>query len=273
MIKYSSLTLSLLLGQQAIAGLSIPHIINQPIHPVNNALTQAGLAQFQDEVIEEKNFELNENQLHEAKVWGLNELEEKRHVQLMQSRSAIYYKNLRLTPVDILGLNARDDTERAHFAELAAQHEAQKVAQNIAWNNAFYKAYNELFKEVPVIGDFDPAPYSPYAHQPLELKSGETLYLFVQNDDAITTILLQLIDVIARTPNTRLNILFLNMDMDAIELWANKQQIPMHLVNSEQISLNPGDEQFAHLALKQKQPPLLLISQGKTSQVINLGRF
>ncbi|HAT1770912.1 TPA: TIGR03759 family integrating conjugative element protein [Legionella pneumophila] len=273
MFKLFTLTIGLLLGQQAIAGLYIPGIATSPMQQADNALAKTGLAEFHDEVIEAKDFQLNDTQRQEAKVWGLSEQEEKRYLQLMQSRSGVYYKNLRVTPIDILGLNARDDAEREHFANLAARQEAQKVAQNIAWNNAFYKAYNELFKDVPVVGDFDPSPYSPYAHQPIQLKAGETLYFFIKHDDAVTTILLQLIDAINRTPDTKLNLLFLDMDNNAIQLWANKHQIPIQLVTSQQITLNPGNQQFEGLALTKKQTPLLLLANGKISQIVDLGRF
>lgn len=273
MLKLSTLTIGLLIGQQAFASLYIPGIVTPSMQSANNALTKAGLAEFHDEVIEDKDFQLNDAQKLESKSWGLTETEEKRYLQLMQSRSGTYYKDLRMTPIDILGLNAKNDVERDHFATLAAQQEAQKVAQNIAWNNAFYKAYNQLFKDVPVIGDFDPSPYSPYAHQPIQLKEGETLYFFIRSDDAVTTILLQLIDAINRTPNTRLNMLFLDMDNDAIQLWANKHQIPMNLVTSQQITLNPGQAQYEGLKLGKKQTPLLLLANGKTSQAVDLGRF
>ncbi|MCW8469397.1 TIGR03759 family integrating conjugative element protein [Fluoribacter gormanii] len=271
--KLSTLTLGLLLGQQAIAGFYIPSIVTPPIQQTDDALARAGLSEFHDEIIEQKEFQLNDVQRVEAKNWGLSETEEKRYLQLMQSRSGMYYKDLHMTPVDILGLNARDDNEREHFAKLAAHQEAQKVAQNIAWNNAFYKAYNELFKDVPVVGDFDPSPYSPYAHQPIQLKAGETLYFFIRPDDAVTTIVLQLIDAINRTRNTKLNLLFLNMDNNAIQLWANRHQIPIQMVTSQQITLNPGNQQFEGLPLPQKQTPLLLVANGKSSQVVNLGRF
>ncbi|GAN26143.1 MULTISPECIES: TIGR03759 family integrating conjugative element protein [Legionella] len=273
MLKLSTLTIGLLLGQQAIAGLYIPGIATPPMQSADNALTKAGLAEFHDEVIADKDFQLNDLQKQEAKAWGLSEAEEKRYLQLMQSRSSIYYKDLRMTPVDILGLNARNDVERAHFAELAALQEAQKVAQNIAWNNAFYKAYNQLFKDVPVVGDFDPSPYSPYAHQPIQLKESETLYFFIRPDDAVTTILLQLVDAISRTPNTKLNLLLLDMDNNAIQLWANRHQIPIYLVTNQQITLNPGNQQYEGLKLDRKQTPLLLLAKGKTSQVVDLGRF
>lgn len=273
MLKLLALTIGLFLGQQTMAAsLYIPGIVTPSIQGANNALAKAGLTEFHDEVIEGKDLQLNEVQKQEAKAWGLNESEEKRYLQLMQSRSSVYYKDLRMTPVDILGLNARDDIEREHFAKLATLQEAQKVAQNIAWNNAFYKAYNQLFKDIPVVGDFDPSPYSPYAHQPIQLKEGEVLYLFIKPDDAVTTILMQLIDAIHRTPNTRLNLLFLDMDNTAIQLWANRHQIPISLVTNQQIILNPGQQQYESLKLDKKQTPLLLLANSKSSQVVDLGR-
>ncbi|HAU1484964.1 TPA: TIGR03759 family integrating conjugative element protein, partial [Legionella pneumophila] len=90
MLKLSALTIGLLLGQQAIAGLYIPGIVTPPMQSADNALTKAGLAEFHDEVIEGKDFQLNDLQKQEAKAWGLNEAEEKRYLQLMQSRSGIY---------------------------------------------------------------------------------------------------------------------------------------------------------------------------------------
>ncbi|WP_133130227.1 TIGR03759 family integrating conjugative element protein [Legionella yabuuchiae] len=273
MAKLSALAFGLIVSSATFANLSIPSLISPSIKTANNALAKAGVADFQDEVIDEKNFELSKPQQHEAKVWQLTDAEEKRYIQLMQSRSGLYYQGLRMSPIDILGLNARDDAEREHFAELAAKQEAQKVAQNIAWNNAFYQSYNKLFKDVPVVGDFDPSPYSPFAHQPIQLKSGEHLYLFVKADDAVKTILMQLVDAVSRTSKTKLNLLFVDMDSDAIQLWANRQQIPLALVNSQQITLNDGKQQYDALTVKKKHTPLLLLSNGKATQIVDMGRF
>lgn len=273
MAKLATFTLGLIVSSIASASLSIPDIISPSIKMADNALAKAGVTDIQDEVIDEKDFELSDTQNYEAKVCQLTEAEEKRYVQLMKSRSGLYYQGLRMSPIDILGLNARDDAEREHFAELAAIQEAQKVAQNIAWNNAFYQAYNKLFKDVPVVGDFDPSSYSPYAHQPIQLKPGERLYLFVKAEDAVKTILMQLVDAVGRTPDTQLNLLFVNMDSDAIQLWANRQQIPLALVNAKQITLHNGNQQYEALTTKQKHTPLLLLSSGKASQVIDMGRF
>jgi len=271
--KLAPLTLSFILSTNAFANLFIPGVNTPSINTTDNALAKAGVTDIEDEVIDDNEFELTDIQQHHAKVWQLTSAEEKRYIQLMQSRSSTYYQGLRMTPLDILGLNARNDIERQHFAELAAKQEAQKVAQNIAWNNAFYQAYNQLFQDVPVVGDFDPSPYSPYAHQPIQLKPGERLYLFIRSEDAVKTILMQLIDAINRSTDTQLNILFLNMDAGEIQLWANRQQLPLNLVNSRQITLHDGKQQYDALTLKNKQSPLLLLSNGRASQVVDMGRF
>ncbi|KTD63252.1 bile acid beta-glucosidase [Legionella santicrucis] len=61
MIKLSTLTIGLFLGQHAIAGLYIPGIVTPSMHGANNALDKAGLAEFHDEVTEDKDLQLNES--------------------------------------------------------------------------------------------------------------------------------------------------------------------------------------------------------------------
>lgn len=266
-------------AQNAHAELNIPGLSSQHLNTLatqDPTLARAGLSINDDDITSDQDsnsIALTEQQLHEAKVWNLTLEEERRYVLLMQNRSGIYYRGLRQTPLDILGINARDEAERAHFAELAAGQEAQKVAKNIAWNNAFHKTYNELFANVPVVGDFDLSPYSPYSHQPVHLNSGETLYLFIKQEDAVRTILLTLFDAIENTPNTQLHIMLLDCDDTAIQLWANKNQLPAHLVNNSQVTLNHGEPNYKALKVTKKTTPLLLLSKNGESSVVDLGRF
>lgn len=177
----------LLTTSYANALFNIPQLSSPSLNSLamdDQTLAKTGLKENEDDVLpeqEKSTFKLSEEQLHEAKVWGLTESEEKRYVHLMQNKSAVYYKGLDLTPVDILGINARTESERNHFAELGAKQEALKVTKSIAWNNAFYRAYNELFKDVPVIDEaFDPKPYGPLAYEPISLKTGDALYWFIE---------------------------------------------------------------------------------------------
>jgi integrating conjugative element protein (TIGR03759 family) len=278
MLKPVCLIFSLLITPVAMA-LSIPNIQTPAwelptLH--DSALLKAGLHEEVDDLTDEQRHErvqLSTQQLHDAEIWGLTSDEEKRYVQLMKNRSNVYYEGLRMTPIDILGLNSQNDSERLHFAELAAKQEAIKVTQNLAWNNAFHEAYNKLFKGIPVVGDFDPAPFSPHAYKPLILSAGESLYLFIKDDDAIKTVLMILIEAIQASPNTQLNLLFLDMDEGAIQTWANRHEVPRALVHGKRITLNQGELAYEALSLKKKNTPLLLLAQDGAATPIDLGRF
>jgi len=278
MLKYSAFLIPILACHAVHADLTIPGLNQKPLNHIvieDKTLARTGLMTNEDDLTSEQDINkitLSDTQLHEAKVWGLTADEEKRYVLLMQNKSKFYYKGLRQTPIDILGINARNETERNHFAELAARQEAQKVAKNIAWNNAFYKAYNELFVNVPVVGDFDPSPYSPYAHKPVQLSQGDTLYFFIKEQDAVKTILLMIFDAIEQTPNARLHLMLLDMNDTSIQIWANQHQIPQHLVNGGRITLNHGELSYQSLKIK-KSLPLLLLSQNGHSSIVDLGRF
>ncbi|MBA2649349.1 MAG: TIGR03759 family integrating conjugative element protein [Legionella sp.] len=279
MIKYPFFLLCLVAYKTSHAELNIPGLNHQPINQLaiqDQTLAKTGLTNNEDDLTADQDINkitLTEAQLHEAKVWDLTPEEEKRYVLLMQNKSKLYYKGLRQTPIDILGLNALNEEERNHFADISARQEAQKVSKNIAWNNAFYKSYNQLFTNVPVVGNFDPSPYSPYAHKPIQLSADDRLYFYIKEKDRVKTILMLLLDAIEETPDTHLNLMFLNMDDAAIQIWANQHQIPQHLVASGRISLNHGELSYQSLKTEKKTVPLLLLSKNGRSSIVDLGRF
>lgn len=259
-----------------IPGISLHHANDNALTLTDKTLAKTGLSVNEDDITSDQDMntlKLTPLQMHESKVWGLTEEEEKRYVFLMNNRSSVYYKGLNLTPIDILGINARNEGERDRFAKLSAETEAQKVTKNIAWNNAFYKAYNQLFADVPVVGDFDPTPFSPAVYKPIELNQGDSLFLFITSDDPIKTILLALIDAVNTTPNTRLNLMILHADDLSIQLWANKNQLPHALVLSGKITLNHGELNYEALSLTKKSTPLLLLARQGKSSVVDLGVF
>lgn len=271
--------LSLYMMPCVASPISVPQIQDNTVARYNaraSALTDVGVFDVKDDLTDEQQHEqvaLSPEAIHEAKVWELSLEEEKRYLQLMKNKSAIYYQGLRMTPLDILGLNAQSDAERDQFATRAAKHEAMKVAQNIVWNNAFHEAYKKLFENVPIVGDFDPAPFSPHAYRPLQLSQGEELYLFIKPDDAIQTVLMLLQEAIQETPNTRLHLLLLNMNESEIQAWANRHEVPLEFVHQKRITLSQGLLAYDALSLKKKSTPLLLLAKGNRSTVVDLGRF
>ena len=279
MLKPSLASLLIVLSGKTFAEFSIPGIATSPINALyasDKTLAQTGISQNIDDISSDQDIhdvQLSTVQIHETKVWGLTADEEKRYVLLMQNKSAIYYDGLRQTPIDILGINARTQQERDHFAKLSAIFEAQKVSKNIAWNNAFYVAYNKLFKDVPVVGKTDLSSYSPRQYRPISLEPNDNLYFFIKPTDAVKIILLSLSEALKSTASTHLHIMLLNTNDIGIQNWASRHQIPKEMVTSGQISLNHGELNFNALQDVSKKTPLLLLARNNTSAVVDLGRF
>lgn len=278
-LKPSIVSLLIVLSGKTFAEFSIPGIATSPLNALyasDKTLAQTGISQNIDDISSDQDIhtlQLSTAQIHEAKVWGLTIDEEKRYVLLMQNKSAIYYDGLRQTPIDILGINARTQQEREHFAKLSALFEAQKVSKNIAWNNAFYVAYNKLFKDVPVVGKTDLSSYSPRQYKPISLEPNDNLYFFIKPTDAVKIILLSLSAALKSTASTHLHIMLLNTNDLGIQTWASRHQIPKEMVVSGQISLNHGELNFSALQDVNKKTPILLLARNNTSTVVDLGRF
>ncbi|WP_028389157.1 TIGR03759 family integrating conjugative element protein [Legionella fairfieldensis] len=273
-IALSGLSLQVM-ATPAIPGFSEPGL--RPSTITDKAIAKTGLSTYQDDITADQGMDdltLDSKALHEAQVWGLSVEEEKRYLALMKNRSAFFYEGLHLTPIDILGLNARNDAERTHFAQLAAHIEAQKVAQNLAWNQAFYKAYNTLFEGQTVIdSDFDPRPYSPVSHTPVQLKAGDELFLFIRLEDSAQSMAMMLSDAVLKYPGTRLHFMILKADNAAIQALAHRFGLAHELVQKGLITLNHGELHYESLSLSDKQTPLLVLVRKGHSSLVDLGKI
>lgn len=272
------LLLIALLPQVVFADISIPGISSEDIKEPGYDMTFAntGIKENIDDITDDQDIDkvtLTEKDKHEAKVWQLTEEEEKRYKLLMQNKSAVYYEGLRLTPLDILGINARSEQERDHFAQMSAQFEAQKVAKNLAWNNAHFRAYQKVVVGLPVIQNFDASKHGPYAYRPIVLKTGQQLHFYLKKDDAVTTLISPLIKAIEESDNTLLVLSCIDCSSTDIQLWANNHNIPKTLVEKGRVRLDLGHLQYDALQVPQKEKvtPLLISVIGGHANLVDLG--
>lgn len=77
-----------------------------------------------------------------ARDWGLRTEEWTRYKQLMQGPLGIYSPNL--DPLTALGIEARTDDERRHYAELQVTAEARKVDKTLAYQRAYDAAWQRM---------------------------------------------------------------------------------------------------------------------------------
>jgi len=79
----------------------------------------------------------------QARDWGLRPEEWTRYRQLMQGPLGVYSPNL--DPLTTLGIEARSDEERNHYAELQVQVEARRVNKTLAYQRAYDAAWKRLY--------------------------------------------------------------------------------------------------------------------------------
>lgn len=260
---------------------SVEDLHTQPSHtPVaDTGIYAVSQKQFPDDITldqQDQQTELTTEQLHQAQVWGLSEQEEQRFVQLMQNRCALYYKDTKLSPTEILGLNARTQLEREHYAQLAALQNEQQISQLLAWRNAYQAAYQDRTKSLPVIKPFDTTPFSPYAYKAIDLTSGDQLYFYVRLTDTVNAQLTVVYRLLENTPNTTLTLILIGDDVNlsTITAWAKSHGVPVALVKQKRIVLRKGDSADIDKLHHQGQTlPLMIHAAQDSTSIVDMSRF
>lgn len=85
-----------------------------------------------------------------AQIWRLSDEEMIRAKVLLQGpRKTFSVPNL--SPIEALGIHARNDAERRKYAEMFARAFHADVERSLAWNAAFTEAMGRLYPNLPVI--------------------------------------------------------------------------------------------------------------------------
>lgn len=85
-----------------------------------------------------------------AQIWNLSSEEMIRAKVLLEGpRKSFSVANL--SPIEALGIHARNDAERRKYAELFARAFHADVERSLAWNTAFYEAMGRLYPNEPMV--------------------------------------------------------------------------------------------------------------------------
>lgn len=243
--------------------------------PADEGTYSRGLKVNQNDITpdqDESKIVLTSEQFHQAAVWELKPEEEQRYVLLMQNKSGFFYAGKNLSPVWILGLNARTDSERAHYANLAAEQEEQYIVQNLAWETAFHDAYHNRTADLPVVKPFDVSPYSPATHDVVKWQPHDVVNFFIDSAAPVGNALTTILAAQKKEPTLTLNLFFVGHPKDTdLQLWANHQSLPLDSVKSGRITLNQGDVLFNSIAMPAKKVPLILLVRGGQSIPLDAG--
>ena len=94
--------------------------------------------------------QLDANDLLVAQIWGLSTEEMVRAKVLLKGpRASFSVENL--SPVEALGIHARDEKERTKYAEMFARALQADVERSLAWNRTFMEVQGRLFPNQSVM--------------------------------------------------------------------------------------------------------------------------
>lgn len=203
------------------------------------------------------------SRLDKAKEWGLTETEWSRYEEVMAGPRG--YWSPHLDPLTALGVEARNDTERRHFAELWVRMETARTTRELAFELEHINAQQRIFPDVK------PVQYSPQVRGKSTLAtSGAKRILFFAYKgciDACRAPLLNLIKIVSSDSAPVLDVYVKGFDADdtALRGWAANEQIPAQLVQSGRITLNHENGSLNRLKLTLENLPLTLLrtSDGK----------
>ena len=134
----------LIAGSLSLSAVAQSRVLNR----TEEQTTQTGESSQQR--VARLNSQLDANDLLVAQIWGLsNEEMIRAKVLLKGPRAAFSVQNL--SPVEALGIHARDEKERVKYAEMFAKALQADVERSLAWNRTFMEVQARLYPNQAVV--------------------------------------------------------------------------------------------------------------------------
>jgi integrating conjugative element protein (TIGR03759 family) len=208
---------------------------------------------------------LAETERRRAAEWQLDEREWQRYESLMAGvRGSVSPSTL--SPVEVLGIHARDDAERQRYAERWARLMHEDAERVLAFERAYRAAFARLYPAEFLI---DPARLSAASQSPAagaDSSADERLLFFTrvgcERCDALLARLVARLD-----PRQGLDIYLLGVtegDDAAIRDWARERALSAAWVRSRKVTLNHDGGALARVTRGAGAVPLLLRRRGDT---------
>ncbi|EEE2002178.1 TIGR03759 family integrating conjugative element protein [Salmonella enterica subsp. enterica serovar Kotte] len=157
-----------------------------------------------------------------AQEWGLTTEEWQRYETLKKGRRGVLSPGL--DPLMLLGIEARSDEERRHFAELTVKQEFQRVEAELAFQREVNSAWTRVYPGVLPVQDLRS-----------EVSNARQALFVKDNCPACERKLAQLMKA-----NRPFDIYLVDSGGkdEVVRSWAKKHNIPVEKVKSRQVTLN-----------------------------------
>jgi len=182
-----------------------------------------------------------------AKQWGLTASDYEHYQWLLtHTPSGQWYKDL--DPPEILALNATTPEALREYTKIVVKNTHDRVEHELNFNHAFGEMFREMYpNENPI-----ELSANKVFSQESGFEKGDRLWLFVDIQSPSAVLLKTLITFISKYDHVTLDVYIVGENIKApdIENWAEKNDIPVNLVN-KLITLNFGNQRYQEIKRQQ----------------------
>jgi integrating conjugative element protein (TIGR03759 family) len=190
-----------------------------------------------------------------ARDWGLKPEEWARYRQLMAGPLGIL--SPRLDPLTALGIEARSQAEREHYAELEVHMEGERVAKLLAYQRAYDAAWKRLYPRLEPV-EFAAVPQGPL--QIADASISKRLAVFVKEPCAACDAMVKALQARGRP----IDIYMVGLEDDAqLRAWAARLDLDPGEVRSGTITLNHDDGRWLAIGDASSLPAVLTQVNGQ----------
>lgn len=190
-----------------------------------------------------------------AHEWGLEPSDWARYRRLMAGPLGILSPHL--DPLTALGIEARSQAEREHYAELQVRVEGERVAKLLAYQRAYDAAWKRLYPRLEPV-EFAPTPMNhPNA---ADVSTSQRLAVFVKEPCAPCDTTVKALEAQGRS----FDIYMVGLEDDAqLRAWAVRLGLDPARVRSRTITLNHDEGRWLAIGDASALPAVLTNANGQ----------
>lgn len=208
------------------------------------------------ERITNNQFHHQDAELIDGSHWQLNARELER-VEMLQEGFRQYVSDRQISPLEVLGIHARNESERNRYARHWAKLMIEDAERVLAFQRAYDEAIRDLLDDRPLV-DLTRLP----AREPLSpsLVPTDRLAVFVELDCSVCEDVLQRVLRFGRqTAGVDIYVMESDeLDKSVLHAWANRQAIPPSAVQAKHITLNFDDGLLKRINPRAIEVPVVL---------------